>query len=208
MKSQRRPAAACEATESRRGEHDCLQALLPSGPYALERPNVRPDRAQDPAVDEAAALVAFDRRPLELRRRDETMLVRELGTKVFEECLHAGARYERPETVREIACWQGIGRLAPNSLPTVVSGWGEESQAEFAEMVGVDRRGRVCQRVGAGLRLRERDHLADVLLAHQDRDEAVDAEREPGVRRRAEAERIEQKPEPRLRLVGFDARSA
>ena len=38
--------------------------------------------------------------------------------------------------------------------------------------------GGVGQRVDAGLGLRERDHLADVLLAREDRDEAVDADGE------------------------------
>ena len=50
------------------------------------------------------------------------------------------------------------------------------------------------QRVQAGLRLRERDDLADVLLTGQDRDKTVDAEREPAVRRRTVGERVRKKP--------------
>ena len=61
--------------------------------------------------------------------------------------------------------------------------------------------GRARERVGARLGLRERDHLADVLLAGEDRDEPVDAEREAGVRRRAVAEGVEQEPEPALRVL-------
>ena len=61
------------------------------------------------------------------------------------------------------------------------------------------------ERVDAGLRLRERDHLADVLLAREDRGEAVDADGEARVRRRAEPERVEQEAEALLRVVGVDA---
>ena len=74
------------------------------------------------------------------------------------------------------------------------------AQAELGELGGVDGGGRAGERVGARLRLRERDHLADVVLAAQDRGQPVDAEREAGVRRRAVAERVEQEPEARLRL--------
>ena len=58
---------------------------------------------------------------------------------------------------------------------------------------------------GSLLGLRERDHLADVLLAGEHRDEPVDAEREPRVRRRTEAERVEQEAEALLRLLLVDA---
>src|SRR4051794_36486221 len=84
-------------------------------------------------------------------------------------------------------------------------GWQRDGEAELFELRGVERRGRVRQRVGAALGLRERDHLADVLLAAQDRDEAVDADREPGVRRRAEAERVEEEAEAVLRFLGGDS---
>ncbi len=72
---------------------------------------------------------------------------------------------------------------------------GEETEAELAELGLVDRRRGVGERVAARLRLREGDHLTDVLLAGEDRDEPVDADREPGVRRRAVAERLEQEAE-------------
>ncbi len=55
------------------------------------------------------------------------------------------------------------------------------------------------------LRLREGDDLADVLLARQDRHQAVDAEREPAVGRRAVVERVEQEPELALGLLLADA---
>ena len=57
------------------------------------------------------------------------------------------------------------------------------------------RRRRAGQRIGAARDLRERDHLADVRLAREQRDEAVDAHREPAVRRRAHRERLEEEAE-------------
>ena len=101
-------------------------------------------------------------------------------------------------------------RVPPISLPTVgvISGFlGLRGvvRPSSRSWLGSTGLGRVGQRVGAGLRLRERDHLADVLLAGEDRDEAVDADGEARVRRRAEAERVEQEPEALLRVVGVDA---
>ena len=51
------------------------------------------------------------------------------------------------------------------------------------------------------LRLREGDHLADVLLAGEDRDQAVETEREPAVRRRAVLERVEEEAELAVGLL-------
>ncbi len=76
------------------------------------------------------------------------------------------------------------------------------SSASWAELDGRRRLGEgVATRLGLG----EGDDLADVLLAHQQRDEPVDAEREPGVRRRAEAEGVEEEPELGLGLLVADA---
>ena len=108
---------------------------------------------------------------------------------------HAHAR--QPPTVG--GSWQ-------RCVDCQVGGFGVEAfEAEVAELFGVDWGGGVGQRVDAGLRLRERDHLADVLLAREDRDEPVDADGEAGVRRRAEAERVEQEAEALLRVLRVDA---
>ena len=83
-----------------------------------------------------------------------------------------------------------------------------EAEAEVAELRGIDRGGRVGHGVGAGLRFRERDHLADVLFAREDRGVAVDADGETRVRWRAVAERVEQEPEPLLRVLRVRCRAA
>src|SRR5262245_17204657 len=80
----------------------------------------------------------------------------------------------------------------------------EECEAEVLELPGVDRCRRVRQRIRTGLRLRERDHLADVLLAGEQRDETIHANRETCVRRRAVTERIEQEAEAFLRVFRSD----
>ena len=67
-----------------------------------------------------------------------------------------------------------------------------------SQLLRVDRRRRVGHQVHGGRRLRERDHLADRALARQDRDDAVEAERDAAVRRRAVLERLEEEAEPQL----------
>src|SRR4051794_23525087 len=64
---------------------------------------------------------------------------------------------------------------------------GQDGEPELLQLRGVDGGRRPRERVGARLRLRERDHLANVVLAREDGHEPVDAEREPCVRRRAVA---------------------
>src|SRR5438067_2701446 len=61
----------------------------------------------------------------------------------------------------------------------------EDPYTQLGQLPVVDGRGRAGEGIGARLRLRERDHLADVLLAGQDRDEPVGADREPGMGRGA-----------------------
>ena len=68
-----------------------------------------------------------------------------------------------------------------------------------------DRRGRVGQRVDAAAGLRERDDLADRVLAGQQRGDAIPAERDTAVRRRAEGEGVQQESELLLGLVVIDA---
>src|ERR1700682_2674590 len=78
-------------------------------------------------------------------------------------------------------------------------------EAELAQLARVERGGGAGERVGAGLGLREGGDLADVLLPGQDGGEPVDPDREPGVRRRAVPERVEQEPEAGTRLLGRDS---
>jgi hypothetical protein len=66
------------------------------------------------------------------------------------------------------------------------------SSASCAVSMGV---GALGEGSAARLGLGEGDDLADVLLARQERHQAVDAEGEAGVGRRPEAERVEQEPE-------------
>src|SRR5215218_5518054 len=70
--------------------------------------------------------------------------------------------------------------------------------AELGQLGAVDGRGRAGQRVRSAGRLREGDHVADRVAPRQDRDDPVEPEREPAVRRRAIAERVEQEAEARV----------
>ncbi len=97
---------------------------------------------------------------------------------------------------------QGRGEVAS---PSALGGWRQHADAEQVELRLGDRQGRVRHRVGAGLGLRERDHLADVLLAGEDRDQAVDPDGESAVRRRAEFERVEEETELAIGLLLVDA---
>jgi hypothetical protein len=72
------------------------------------------------------------------------------------------------------------------------------SSAELRCLVHGARR--VAHQVRARLRLRERDHVADVVGPREVHHEPVEPERDPAVRRRAVAERLEQEAELRVRL--------
>ena len=61
--------------------------------------------------------------------------------------------------------------------------------------------GASSMRSDPGLRLGERHDLADVRLVGEQRRPAVDAERDPAVRRRAVLERLEHRAEPLLHLL-------
>ncbi len=89
--------------------------------------------------------------------------------------------------------------------PSIVTRRRQETQAERGELRRINGSRGARHRVGAGLRLRKRDHFADVLLAREDRHEPVDADREPAVRRRAIAERSEEEAEARGGFLGADA---
>ena len=60
---------------------------------------------------------------------------------------------------------------------------------------------RLEHQVAAGLGLRERHDLADVGLVGEERRPAVDAERDPAVRRRPVVERLEERPEALVHLL-------
>src|SRR5436305_6438407 len=80
--------------------------------------------------------------------------------------------------------------------------------SELAQSFLRRRRRRARQRIGSTRRLRERDDLAESRLAGEERDEALDAEREPAVRRRAHLQRLEEPAELGLRvLVGHAHRA-
>ena len=102
------------------------------------------------------------------RRRAETISERRLLAKLFLQ-----VRFE--EVVVVAAAFRGYGSV-PSVLPLYRRR--QVTQVEFVERLVFDRGGRARQQVETGLRLRERDDLTNVFLAGQDRDEAVEAERE------------------------------
>ena len=80
----------------------------------------------------------------------------------------------------------------------------DETDAELVELRLRDLGRRTAHRVEPRLVLRERDHVAQVRLAREHHRHAVDAERDPAVRRRAHGERVEQEAELRPLLVGAE----
>src|SRR5215207_10262234 len=73
--------------------------------------------------------------------------------------------------------------------------------AQLGQLRAIDGRRRAGQRIRPAGRLRERDHVADRVAPREQRDDPVEAEGEPAVRRRAEAQRVEQEAEARVRLL-------
>ena len=80
----------------------------------------------------------------------------------------------------------------------------DQFEPELVQLAWVDGRRCAGQRVTSARRLREGDHLTDVLAAADDRDDPIEAHRDAPVRRGAVAKRVEQEAEPGLRLVGAD----
>src|SRR6476660_3441356 len=82
--------------------------------------------------------------------------------------------------------------------------WRNHGDSELFQMprIGLARRSR--HRVDARLVLRERDRVAEVLLAGEDHEHPVDAESDAAVRRRSHAERVEQEAELRFLLLAAD----
>src|SRR6185295_5491549 len=79
-----------------------------------------------------------------------------------------------------------------------------QPDVQLAQLLLVDRARRVREQVLRTLRLRERDDVAQRFGAGHQHDEAVEADRDAAVRRRAVLQRVEQEAELRLRLVGAD----
>ena len=74
--------------------------------------------------------------------------------------------------------------------------------SKLLEQFLLDLRRRAAHRVDARLVLRERDHVAEVRLAAERHQHALDPERDPAVRRRAHGQRVEQEAElPALLLL-------
>src|SRR5690606_27186261 len=80
--------------------------------------------------------------------------------------------------------------------------------ARLLALLRRDRCGRTRERVVAAARLGEGDGLADRLRARKERDDPIPAERDPAMRGRTVLERVEQEPEPLLRLLRTDAHDA
>ena len=76
-----------------------------------------------------------------------------------------------------------------------------QPDVQLAQLLLVDRRRRAGHDVDGRGRLRERDHLADRRLAAEQRDQAIEAERDAAVRRRPVLERVEEEAEARLRVL-------
>src|SRR5205809_3999272 len=90
----------------------------------------------------------------------------------------------RPATVgvRHWAVWIMARKLA-------------DLDVQVAQLLLSHRRRRLDQQILCALRLRESDHVADLLDAGHQRDEPVEAEGDAAVRRRAVLQRFEQKAE-------------
>ena len=82
------------------------------------------------------------------------------------------------------------------------------SDVQLAQLRVVDRRRRAGHQIDGLRRLRERDDLANRRLAAQQRDDAIEAERDAAVRRRAVLERVEEEAEARPRVLVGDAEQA
>ena len=71
---------------------------------------------------------------------------------------------------------------------------------QFAQLLLIHRRRRLCQQALRALRLGEGDHIADGFGAGHHGDNAIQTERQAAVRRRAILQCVEQEAELELRL--------
>ncbi len=76
---------------------------------------------------------------------------------------------------------------------------------QLAQLLLAHLGGRIGHLVRSGLRLRERNHIADAVRARHQHGEAVQAERDSPVRGRTELQRIEQEAEFLTSGLGADA---
>src|SRR5690348_603207 len=74
-------------------------------------------------------------------------------------------------------------------------------ELQLAQLLWIHRRRGACHQVHGLRRLRKRDDLANRRLARQDRDDAIEAERDAAVRRCAVLERVDEEAEAELRLL-------
>src|SRR5215470_13925002 len=77
--------------------------------------------------------------------------------------------------------------------------------AQLAELARIDRRRRFGEHADRFLAFGKRDHVAQRRRAAEEHRQAIDAEGDAAVRRRAEAERFEEEAELRLGLFPADA---
>src|SRR5262245_41510519 len=82
-----------------------------------------------------------------------------------------------------------------------------QPDVQLAQLLLVDRRRSVREQVLGALRLGKGDHIADRVGSDHHRDEAVEAEGDPAVRRRAILQRLQQEAEFLLRFLGADRKS-
>src|SRR5216683_1228348 len=83
-----------------------------------------------------------------------------------------------------------------------------QANVQLAQLLLVHRRRSMREQVLRALRLGEGDHLADGFGARHHGDDAIEAEGDASVRRRAVLERLQQEPEFLLRLFGADRQRA
>src|SRR5207253_5605828 len=79
-----------------------------------------------------------------------------------------------------------------------------DANSQLFEMPGVSLARRSGHRIDPRLVLRKRDRVPEVLLAGEDHEHPVDAEGDPAVRRRSDAESVEQEAELRALLRAAD----
>src|SRR5271169_2378889 len=94
--------------------------------------------------------------------------------------------------------WTTMTDAAPSPPAAAPSGTRAQADVQVPQLLLADGGRRVGERTGGGLRLRERDDLADAVGARHQHDEPVEAESDAAVRRRPEPERLEQEAELRL----------
>src|SRR6058998_452253 len=83
-----------------------------------------------------------------------------------------------------------------------------QANVQLAQLLLVHRRRSMREQVLRALRLGKGDDVADGVRSRHHRDDAVEAERDAAVRRRAVLERVQQEAEFLLRLFGADRQRA